>query len=191
MSHFVVIIAHANDLALWGDRASAGTLMTKFGSRMMYETDALRFNSVVSLAPNGYCMLSHYSDVILGAMSSQIPSLTIVYSTVYSGADQRKHQSFASLAFVWGIHRGPVTRKMFPFDDVIMTVNSRDTVWSAAYSVWSIRTRHRGTTQLPKRGDKWDAKIIPLENLWCCNQIHTDQGCGSRCGLTKIGIPII
>ena len=52
----------------------------------------------------------------------------IVYSTVYSGSDQRKHQSSASLAFVWGIHRWPVnsphkwpvTRKMFPFDDVIM-----------------------------------------------------------------------
>ena len=70
----------------------------------------------------------HYNDVIMGAMASQITSLTIVYSTVYSGTDQRKHQSSASLAFVWGIHRwpvnsphkAPVTRKMFPFDDVIM-----------------------------------------------------------------------
>ena len=70
----------------------------------------------------------HYGDVIIGAMASQITSLTIVYSTVYSHADQRKHQSSASLAFVWGIHRGPVnsphkwpvTRKMFPFDDVII-----------------------------------------------------------------------
>ena len=70
----------------------------------------------------------HYNDVILGVMASQITSLTIVYSTVYSGADQRKYQSSASLAFVRGIHRGPVnsphkwpvTRKMFPFDDVIM-----------------------------------------------------------------------
>ena len=41
-------------------------------------------------------------------VTSQITSLTIVYSTVYSGADQRKHQSSASLAFVRGIHRGPV-----------------------------------------------------------------------------------
>ena len=55
-------------------------------------------------------------------------SLTIVYSTVYSGADQRKHQSSVSLAFVRGIHRrpvnsphkGPVTREMFPFDDVVL-----------------------------------------------------------------------
>ena len=64
----------------------------------------------------------------MGAMASQITSLTIVYSTVYSGADQREHQSSASLAFVRGIHRSPVnsphkwpvTRKMLPFDDVIM-----------------------------------------------------------------------
>ena len=70
----------------------------------------------------------HYSDVIIGSMASQIATLTIVYSCVYSGADQRKHQSSASLAFVRGIHwwlvnsphEGPVTRKMFPFDDVIM-----------------------------------------------------------------------
>ena len=72
--------------------------------------------------------LFHYSDVIRGTMASQITSLTIVYSTVYSGVDQRKHQSSASLAFVRGIHREPVnsphiwpvTRKMFLFDDVIM-----------------------------------------------------------------------
>ena len=38
-------------------------------------------------------MVRHYSDVIMGAMASQITSLTIVCSTVYSGADQRKHQS--------------------------------------------------------------------------------------------------
>ena len=64
----------------------------------------------------------------MATIASQITSLTVVYSIVYSGADQRKHQSSASLAFVWGIHRGPVnsphkgpvTRKMFPFDDVIM-----------------------------------------------------------------------
>ena len=61
-------------------------------------------------------------------MASQITRLSVVYSTVYLGADQRKHQSSAPLAFVWGIHRGPVnsppkgpaTLKMFPFDDVIM-----------------------------------------------------------------------
>ena len=53
-------------------------------------------------------VLPHYSDAIMGAMASQITCLTIVYSNVYSGADQRKHQSSASLAFVRGIHRWPV-----------------------------------------------------------------------------------
>ena len=68
----------------------------------------------------------HYNDVIMGAIASQITSLMIVYSTVYSNSDQRKHQSSATLAFVRVIHRGtvnsphkwPVTRKIF--DDLIM-----------------------------------------------------------------------
>ena len=47
----------------------------------------------------------HYIDVIMTTMTYQITSLTVVYSIVYSGADQRKHQSSASLAFVRGIHR--------------------------------------------------------------------------------------
>ena len=47
----------------------------------------------------------HYDDVIMTMLASQITSLTVVYSTVYSDADQSKHQSSASLAFVWGIHR--------------------------------------------------------------------------------------
>ena len=47
----------------------------------------------------------HYDDVIMSVIASQITSLTIVYSTVYSDSDQRKHQSSTSLAFVWGIHR--------------------------------------------------------------------------------------
>ena len=71
---------------------------------------------------------NHYDDVIMIMLASQITSLTVVYSIVYSGVNLRKHQSSASLAFVWEIHRGPVnfphkgtvTRKMFPFDDVIM-----------------------------------------------------------------------
>ena len=72
--------------------------------------------------------VTHYNDVIMSAMASQITSLTIVSPGVYPGADQRKHQSSASLAFVGGIRRwpvnsppkGPVTRKMFTLDDVIM-----------------------------------------------------------------------
>ena len=70
----------------------------------------------------------HYNDAIVDVMTAQITSLTIIYSTVYSGTDQRKHQSSASLVFERGFHRWPVnspqkwpvTRKMFPFDDVNM-----------------------------------------------------------------------
>ena len=69
--------------------------------------------------------IERYNDVKMGSIASQITSLTIVYSTVYSDADQRKHQSSTSLAFVRAIHgdRWPVTRKMFLFDDVIMERN--------------------------------------------------------------------
>ena len=63
----------------------------------------------------------HYNDVIMGAIASQITSITSVYSIIHSDSDQRKHQSSASLTFVRGIHRGPVnsphkwpvTRKCF------------------------------------------------------------------------------
>ena len=82
----------------------------------------------------------HYSDVIMGAIASQITGLTIAYAIIYSGADQRKHQSSVSLALVRGIHRSPVnsphkwpeTRKMLPFDDVIMFAISREilNLWS-------------------------------------------------------------
>ena len=50
-------------------------------------------------------LVQHYDDVLMTTMATQITSLTVVYSTVYSDAHQRKHQSSASLAFVWGIHR--------------------------------------------------------------------------------------
>ena len=66
--------------------------------------------------------------VIISAMASQTNAVSIVDSTVCSGAVQTKHQSSSSLAFVRGIHRspvdflhkGPVMRKILPFDDVIM-----------------------------------------------------------------------
>ena len=74
----------------------------------------------------------------MSAIASQIISLTIVYWIVYSGADERKHQSSASLAFVRGIHRwptnsphkGPVTWRMFPFDDVVI-IQHTDISWTS------------------------------------------------------------
>ena len=62
------------------------------------------------------------------AMAYQITGVSIVCSIVCAGADQRKHQSSASLAFVWVVspHKGPVTRKMFQLDDVIIIVVFND-----------------------------------------------------------------
>ena len=88
----------------------------------------------------------HYSNAIMGAIASQITSHTIVCSTVYAGADQRKHQSSASLSLVrvthpWPLnspHKWPVTRKMFPFDDVIMC---KTTLFSINIQIWILRIR--------------------------------------------------
>ena len=99
-------------------------LLTK--SQTLYKSPLLTRFLFSTIKQLNYRMLTHYNDVIMGAMTSQITSLTIVYSTVYLGADQRKHQSSASLAFVrgnhqWRVnssHKWPVTRKMFSFDDV-------------------------------------------------------------------------
>ena len=71
---------------------------------------------------------THYNDVIMATMASKITGISMVCSVVCFGADQGKHQSSASLAFMRGIHRwpvnsphkGPVMQKMFPIDDVVM-----------------------------------------------------------------------
>ena len=83
--------------------------------------------------PTGRIRLTKLQWHQMGWMASHITSLAIVYSTVYSGLDQRKRQCSASLAFVRVIHRWPVnsphkrpvTRKMFPFDNVIMKIQQR------------------------------------------------------------------
>ena len=99
-------------------------------------------------------------------MASQITSLTIVYSSDYSGADQRKYQSSASLAFVRGIqrwpmnspHKWPVTRKMFPFDDVII-------LWLTKYPmIWWCH----------------DIKCIPHYG-----PLSTGHSCSSMCDVMK------
>ena len=96
----------------------------------------------------------HYKDVTMGMMASQIPSLTIVYSTIYSGPDQRKHQSSTSLAFVRGIHwspvnsphKGPVTWKMYPFEDVIMGSDSHYALHDVVNPVGITNKCHIGTS---------------------------------------------
>ena len=115
----------------------------------------------------------------MGVMASQITSLTIIYSTVYSGADQRKHQSSASLAFVRGIHRWPVNsphkwsirQKMFPFDDVIMKYRTSYRCSSACRQWGSGRRRWRQTptTWRQTRPSRTMAALVgqtwPLKNM--------------------------
>ena len=122
--------------------------------------------SVTVISHEPYRFSKHYIDVIMTTMASQITSLTVVYSTVYSDVDQRKHQSSASLAFVRGIHRGPVnsphigpvTRKMFPFHDVIMTRATRMIFQDRAQS-----------------NIKWDHQCMPWHTLW---ETKTPVSCG-------------
>ena len=60
---------------------------------------------IITVSVYAWIVLNHYDDVIMITMASQMTSLTILYSIVYSGADERKHQNSALLAFVRGIHR--------------------------------------------------------------------------------------
>ena len=91
---------------------------------------------------------THYNDVIMNAMASQITSLAIVYSSVYSGVDQRTHQSSASLAFVRGIHRWPAhspgqqRRKCFH----MMTSSWGGTCLQSVQSVWQDHTQNNKTS---------------------------------------------
>ena len=106
----------------------------------------------------------HYSDVIMGTIASQITSLTIVYSTVYSDADLRKYQSSAPLAFVWGFHRGPVNsphkwpvmRRMLPF--MLHWYNSM---------VYTISTHDKDSMCILKwvSGDKCDATVFLVYDI--------------------------
>ena len=72
----------------------------------------------------------------MSVMASQITSLTVVYSTVYSDTNQRTYQTSASLNLVREIHqspvnsphKGPVARNTFSFDDVIMWPQQNDTL---------------------------------------------------------------
>ena len=106
----------------------------------------------------------------MGAMASQITSLSIVYSTVYSGADHRKHQGSASLAFVRGIHRSPVNAphkwsvklKMFSFDDAIMVwinrrVNTQDADFVVTLNVGGLASKN---TRPP-------ADTVPTQTIAC------------------------
>ena len=104
-----------------------------FERKQPLRTSGFPPSTAAQLASDREYWCYHYSDVIMGAMASQITSLSSICSTVCSGADQRKHQISASMAFVRGIHQwpvnsphnGPVTRKFVQFDDVMMIFTVR------------------------------------------------------------------
>ena len=113
----------------------------------------------------------HYNYVII-TMASQITSLTTVYSTFYSGADQRKHQSSASLAFLrwihrWSVnspHKGQVTRKMFPFDDVIMFLGSDGQDVGTDSDNDLARIRHQAISWINDNAVPWRIYVINTEH---------------------------
>ena len=125
----------------------------------------------IFIHPNG--------DITMSTMASQITSVSIVYSTVCSDRDQRKHQSSASLAFVPGIHRWPVnsphkwaiTREMFPFDDVIMCIEM---------STWSPGSKLSSRSGIKQSADNchltsaWKHVLVSLSYK---NDIHTMCAC--------------
>ena len=104
----------------------------------------------------------HYDDVIMGAMASQITSLTIVYSTVYSGANQSKHQSSASVALVWENHRGPVSQKMFPFDDVIIWI--MNFFWRT--NTWKCYNTNAPFTHIDVNSESAGSTVDRLHSIW-------------------------
>ena len=108
---------------------TSGNLRNVEYSPLKITFDNLRYPAHANVFLTSRLLQAHYNDVITCAMASQITGVSIVYSIVCSGADQRKHQSSASLAFVRGIYRDrwiPFTRasnaEMFPFDGVIMNI---------------------------------------------------------------------
>ena len=110
---------------------------------------------------------NHYIDVIMTTVESQITSLTVAYSNVYSDADQRKHQSYASLAFVWGIHRDrwiPRTKGQLRGKCFHLMTSSWYIFWFSGYAYMSIikdgDTLQEAPSYRPEIGDEiWDGFI--------------------------------
>ena len=107
---------------------NGNVILTTFFNNRCSESCQLEWQLLAQPVYERVVKMTHfnYSDIIISAMTSQITGTSIVCL----GEHQRKHQSSASLAPVRGIrqrpvdspHKGPVTWKMCPFDDVIMTV---------------------------------------------------------------------
>ena len=116
--HYMLILVNMLHAFVWGQHLKVGVHTYLHNATLRSHTGGCAYNYIYRTYCHGHlsrpmsCQSAeshsvqcHYNDVIMTTMASQITSLTVVYSTVYSDADQRKHQSSASVAFVWGIHR--------------------------------------------------------------------------------------
>ena len=132
----------------------------------------------------------------MSVMVFQITSVSVVYLSVCSGADQRKHGSSASLDFVRGIHRWPVnspqkgqvTRKMFPFDDVIMRCQMTIMMLIAnTLEEWFpvIVSRSAAYTILTKHKPVFRSYLPPactdISRPWCRYGYHINRSCTDFC----------
>ena len=99
------------------DRSDDADILDKVTYIFLCSTNCLHF--IIWISPYRFVVFRkhaamyqiwHYNEVIMSAMASQITCISIVCSTVCSGEDQRKHHNCASLAFVMGIHRFPITK---------------------------------------------------------------------------------
>ena len=151
--------------------------------------------------------LNHYGDVIMAVIASQITSLTIVYSTVNSGADQRKHQSSASLALCAG--KSPVTGE-FPAQRASNAENV--SIWWRHHVVNGLSFKaswgRKANATIPKYHfifSSWKSwwKFILVTGKWNCvhfprntirseyvtitsNVISTTKNCGKKCQNTQV-----
>ena len=143
----------------------------------------------------------------MSAMASQITGVSIVCLTVCSDADQRKHQRSASLAFVSGIDRWPVesprkgavTRKIFPFDDIILCTNSNCDIEMFCKIAWmdtcdakihfNLPLHYTGMNGLTAAANKISfqyLKLIPVSlsywephTIWLINSLWHKRGFGA------------
>ena len=142
----------------------------------MYCSSTVPHWHVIHASGGGCIYALHYGDVIMGTMASQITSPAIVNNRLFRRRS-KKHQSPASLAFVWGIrrwpvnspHKWPVTQKMFPFDDVIMSKLERKwfRLWLVSCSAPSPYLNQCCLTVNRTTGNKvpWNLNKNQLENL--------------------------
>ena len=179
----------------------------RFATHTLVHTRALCSTVNDSLASKRTCFgwksMCHYNDVIMSAMASQITSLAIVYSTVYSGADQRKYHSSSSLAFVRGIHRWPVNSQRASNTENISNWWRQQLLYHAGESLRFLASDWLrngsgceaaflvGRQRFPYRS-RFNFSVKNMENMLLCNAIfdimHIDFSWKIYCGANDASI---